>query len=153
MNFLELKIPPVAILLIAISGMGSAQLYLPSIGLPKWFTLSLAMLSLIIGLTIIMLAVWRFRKHRTTVNPHSPENSSTLITSGILQHTRNPMYLGFVFLIIAAGIAMQSFLFPVVTIAFILYMTHFQIMPEERALYALYPNEYTQYSQSTRRWI
>ena len=29
MNFLELKIPPIALLLIAISGMGSAQLYLP----------------------------------------------------------------------------------------------------------------------------
>lgn len=153
MNFLELKIPPVALLLIAISGMGSAQLYLPNLGLPNGFALSLAIINLTIGLTIIILAVWHFRQQRTTVNPHFPENSSLLITSGILQRTRNPMYLGFVFVIIAAGLAMQSFLFPIVAIGFILYVTRFQIIPEERALLKLFSQEFAQYTKSTPRWI
>ena len=91
MNFLELKIPPVALLLIAISGMGSAQLYLPNLGLPNGFALSLAIINLTIGLTIIILAVWHFRQQRTKVNPPFTENISLLITSGILQRTRNPM--------------------------------------------------------------
>lgn len=153
MNFLELKIPPAALLLIAISGMGSAQLYLPNLGLPNRFALSLAIVNLTIGLTIIILAVWHFRRQRTTVNPHFPENSSLLITSGILQRTRNPMYLGFVFIIIAAGLAVQSFLFPIVAIGFILYITRFQIIPEERALLKLFPQEFAQYTKSTPRWI
>lgn len=153
MNFLELKIPPVALLLIAISGMGSAQLYLPHLGLPHWLALGLSGISFTIGMTFILLAVWVFRKHRTTVNPHTPENSSTLITSGILQHTRNPIYLGFVLLIIATGLAMQSIMFPLFTIGFIFYITRFQIMPEERTLQALFPQDFTQYAKLTRRWI
>ncbi|MGB2264121.1 MAG: methyltransferase family protein, partial [Glaciecola sp.] len=61
--------------------------------------------------------------------------------------------LGFVFVIIAAGLAMQSFLFPIVAIGFILYITRFQIIPEERALLKLFSQEFAQYTKSTPRWI
>ena len=153
MHFLELKIPPVAILLICITGMASAQLYLPHIGLAHWLAISLASLFLFSGLLCIMLAVWQFRRHQTTVNPLQPENASQLLTTGILSISRNPMYMGFILLIIASGIALQSMLFPLVCIVFITYMTRFQIYPEERALHALFPQEFKRYCQTTRRWI
>jgi hypothetical protein len=66
---------------------------------------------------------------------------------------RNPMYLGFVLLIIASGMALQSMLFPLVCSPFIVYMTHFQIIPEERALNALFPKDFNLYCQKTKRWI
>jgi protein-S-isoprenylcysteine O-methyltransferase Ste14 len=56
-------------------------------------------------------------------------------------------------LIIASGIALQSMLFPFVCLVFIIYMTRFQIYPEERALHALFPKEFKRYCQTTRSWI
>jgi protein-S-isoprenylcysteine O-methyltransferase Ste14 len=153
MHFLELKIPPVAILLICITGMASAQLYLPQIGLAHWLAISIGSLFLLSGLLYIMLAVWQFRRHQTTVNPMQPESASQLLTTGMLSISRNPMYLGFVLLIIASGMALQSMLFPLVCSAFIVYMTHFQIIPEERALNALFPKDFNLYCQKTKRWI
>lgn len=153
MSFLELKIPPVATLLICITGMASAQVYLPAIGLSWWVSILMAGIFLTIGLIIIMLAVWVFRRHKTTVNPFQPELSSQLLTTGVMRISRNPMYLGFVFLIIASGFALQSIIFPFVAAVFILYMTRFQIIPEERSLNALFPLVFSEYCKKSRRWI
>lgn len=153
MHFLEFKIPPVALLLICIAGMASAQLYLPHIGLATWVSLTLGGILLSVGLFTIMLAVWQFRRYQTTVNPLQPENTRQLLTTGILSISRNPMYLGFVLLIVATGITLQSMVFPLVSIIFIMYMTRFQIIPEERALHALFPNDFSNYCNNTRRWI
>ncbi len=153
MHFLELKIPPAALLIICIAGMLSAQVYLPLMPLNLWIKWGLTGVLLSGALIIIMLAVWHFRQHTTTVNPMQPEQTKQLLTNGVMQYTRNPMYLGFLMLIIATGIAMQSYIFPIVSLVFITWITRFQIIPEERALNALFPIEFIQYCKTTRRWI
>ncbi|NRA23032.1 MAG: hypothetical protein HRU08_00855, partial [Oleispira sp.] len=52
------------------------------------------MVFIITGLSIALAGVKEFSLHQTTVNPLEPNKSSTLVTSGIYQLTRNPMYLG-----------------------------------------------------------
>jgi hypothetical protein len=39
-------------------------------------------------------ALIRFRRARTTVNPHKPEEAAALVITGVYAWTRNPMYLG-----------------------------------------------------------
>ncbi|WP_199450491.1 methyltransferase family protein, partial [Vibrio harveyi] len=93
-----------------------------------------------------------FAKARTTINPHKPTNASNLVTSGIYQYSRNPMYLGLVFFLLAAWLYM-SVLSPIVmVILFVLYMNHFQIEPEEEMLNLKFGDDYKQYCQQVRRW-
>ncbi|MBI5962676.1 MAG: hypothetical protein HY863_04310, partial [Chloroflexi bacterium] len=52
----------------------------------------LAMLGFILGL----LALIEFRRHRAATDPKKPVKN--FVTSGIYRYTRNPIYLGFVFI-------------------------------------------------------
>ena len=60
------------------------------------------LIPLIAGIIINLAADMDFHKAGTTVKPY--ENSSTLLTRGVFYFTRNPMYLGFVLIMI--GIAL-----------------------------------------------
>jgi protein-S-isoprenylcysteine O-methyltransferase Ste14 len=106
-----------------------------------------------IGIFFDLAGVISFRRAKTTVNPLKPNTASSLVTSGIYQVTRNPMYVGFVAFLLALasflGSAWGLILIPV----YILYIQHFQIAPEERALTALFKEEFTQYKAKVRPWL
>jgi protein-S-isoprenylcysteine O-methyltransferase Ste14 len=107
----------------------------------------------LLGVICSVLGVVSFRRARTTVNPLTPEATTALVASGIYRFTRNPMYLGFLFLLGAEIIWLANpFALPVVP-AFILYLNRFQIVPEERALRARFGTEFNAYATQVRRWI
>jgi protein-S-isoprenylcysteine O-methyltransferase Ste14 len=152
-HVLELKIPPVALVVIVAVAMWLGAAYVP--GFHFRFPLQ-SIAALVIGLAGIItctLGFLEFKRAKTTVNPTKPQSSSSLVTSGIYRHTRNPMYLGF--LLILAGWAaftattLSFFGLP----AFVFYMNQFQIKPEERALESLFGEEFTEYCFIVRRWI
>jgi protein-S-isoprenylcysteine O-methyltransferase Ste14 len=90
---------------------------------------------------------------RTTINPLKPERASALVTGGVYQVTRNPMYVGMALLLLAWAVylsALLSFAGPVI---FILYITRFQIQPEERALQGIFGEEFAAYAARVRRWL
>ena len=94
-----------------------------------------------------------FKRARTTVNPFRPQNTSSLVTSGIYRFTRNPMYLGLLAIVLGWGTFLCSafaFLGPV---AFVAYITRFQIVPEERVLLAKFGSAYSTYLARVRRWL
>lgn len=95
----------------------------------------------------------RFKQARTTVNPLLPENASTLVTSGIYRHTRNPMYLALTLALL--GVAAWLWWAPALLAAagFSAYITRFQIEPEERVLRLKSGAEYVRYCHSVRRWL
>jgi protein-S-isoprenylcysteine O-methyltransferase Ste14 len=150
---LALKIPPGALVLIvgALMWMASSatpilDFYLPGRSLWSW---SLA----ILGAITCLSGVISFRRSRTTVNPMKPTSASSLVVSGIYKYTRNPMYLGF-FLVLLGWAAFLSNLSALALVpAFPMYLNHFQIRPEERALASLFPHEYPSYKAKVRRWI
>jgi protein-S-isoprenylcysteine O-methyltransferase Ste14 len=151
-NALELKVPPLA--LVAVFG---AVMWLASAS--SAFTLSLpwrsgfALILCTVGFAIVLAGVVAFRRVKTTVNPLTPEATTAMVTEGVYRFTRNPMYLGF--LLVLAGWAM--YLSNVLAFAllplFVLYMNRFQIVPEERALSAKFPDAFTAYKCSVRRWL
>lgn len=151
MKFLENKIPPplvalvFAILMWVISGEGSSST-------------SPLMIALIFGLVILgivftLSGAVAFKKAQTTVNPLKPESSTSLVTSGVYQFTRNPMYVGFVFLLLAWAVFLGSLLSTVMIVFYILYIQLFQITPEERALTKLFGQEFTDYRARVRPWL
>lgn len=105
------------------------------------------------GVAFDLLGLVAFRASRTTINPLKPERTSTLVTAGVYRITRNPMYVGMGLLLFAWAIflaALPPFAGPVV---FVLYITRFQIRPEERVLNEIFGEEYSTYAARVRRWL
>lgn len=153
MNALELKIPPVLIVLCTASLMWVAAQSLPvgDVRLPvhSFFAITCAAA----GLVTSGLGVMAFRRARTTVNPTSPGATSSLVHSGVYSLTRNPMYVGFLLILCGWAILLRNaFVFPFLPM-FILYINRFQIQPEERALTESFGTVFTGYSARVRRWV
>jgi protein-S-isoprenylcysteine O-methyltransferase Ste14 len=98
--------------------------------------------------------VTSFRRAQTTVDPTRPAKASALVVGGVYRLSRNPMYLGFLLLLLAWGVYLShlpSLL--LAPLAFVLYLNRFQITPEERALESLFGDEYRAYKREVRRWL
>lgn len=105
------------------------------------------------GLCIGIIAIYYFRKARTTADPLKPEKASQLVINGIYKFTRNPMYLGMFFILLAFAVRIGNLYSFTVLVLYIWYITIFQIKPEEEALNKLFGKTYTNYCKKVRRWI
>ncbi|WP_171045340.1 methyltransferase family protein [Pseudoalteromonas rubra] len=106
-----------------------------------------------IGVVVALAGVWAFRRHNTSVDPVHLDKASTLVTGGIYHFTRNPMYVGFLCLLVAQNWYLVSPAGALAVLSFIGYMTRFQIKPEERFLLEAYGQAYRDFLSTTRRWI
>jgi protein-S-isoprenylcysteine O-methyltransferase Ste14 len=154
MRFLELRIPPPLVGLIVAGAMWAIASSLPPLlPLPAPLRLPAALILTLAGAAIALSGVVSFRRARTTVNPLKPETSTSLVSSGIYRITRNPMYLGMLAVLLAWAAYLPSVLALLGPAAFSLYITRFQIIPEERALHSLFGTPFVEYTQKVRRWL
>lgn len=105
------------------------------------------------GLLIDISAIFAFRRAKTTVTPLAPEKASALVISGLYRVTRNPMYLGLLLILTGVALLLGSLLNAAIIIAFMAYITAFQIKPEEEKLTEIFGAQYLSYMQKVRRWI
>jgi protein-S-isoprenylcysteine O-methyltransferase Ste14 len=151
--WLEHKIPPpVVALLVAVAMWFAASLgpSLPIGGAARQMVVALLVAA---GLAFDLSGLWAFRSARTTINPLAPARATALVTHGVYRLTRNPMYLGLCCFLLAWAshlAAWMAFLGPV---AFVFYITRFQIVPEERALRRLFGDAFDRYAARVRRWL
>ncbi|MBE0442131.1 MAG: methyltransferase family protein [Psychrobacter sp.] len=153
MNTLELKIPPVAQVIIIAAVMYGASRIIPNLQFDFDGSNTLAIGLSTIGLGSGVMGVAQFKKAQTTVNPHTPEKATNLVTRGIYQYTRNPMYLGLVLILLGWAFYLSHFLPFMLVPVFMIYMTRFQIQPEERMMTQKFGIEYQDYIAKVRRWI
>ena len=107
----------------------------------------------LLGVACSVLGVASFRLARTTVNPMTPDATTALVVSGIYRVTRNPMYLGFLLLLLAELVWLSNPVAFLVAPAFVLYLNRFQIGPEEIALRSRFGEAFNSYAAHVRRWI
>jgi len=152
MKFLELKIPPPVVVVLT----GLLMWLIPSGALEvligSW-SLYLGTVLMVLGVLMDGYAAMMFLVAKTTISPIAPQNASTLIVSGIFKLTRNPMYLGMAILLLGWALLLQSAAALMGPILFITYITHFQILPEERILSQKWGDAYTAYKSKTKRWL
>ncbi|MCU1274343.1 MAG: conserved rane protein of unknown function [Bryobacterales bacterium] len=153
MKFLELKIPPAAVVLFTALLMWLVAWFLPVGAVVVPSRMLFAMTLAIAGGATSVLGVVAFRRASTTVNPTKPESTSSLVRSGVYTLTRNPMYLGFLLILSGWAIFLTNALVFLLLPVFIFYMNRFQIQPEERALTARFGQEFVAYTARVRRWI
>ena len=153
MRALELRIPPPAITAVIAFAMWGVSRVTPSIEVPDTVRTMLAVALALAGFGISIAGVITFRLANTTINPMRPETTSALITAGIYRISRNPMYVGILFALVAWAIFLASAWAMIGPAAFILYISRFQIAPEERVLLRLFGAAYSDYKSAVRRWL
>ena len=150
---LELKIPPPLVGLISgAAAWGLAQAF-PPLPLAPALTNTLTVLIALAGAAFDVAGLISFRRAKTTINPLKPQNSSSLVTGGVYQYTRNPMYVGMAFFLTAWAVWLAQPLALLGPVAFVLYISRFQIAPEERILSEIFGEEFAAYKARVRRWL
>ncbi|HQR08398.1 MAG TPA: isoprenylcysteine carboxylmethyltransferase family protein [Gemmatales bacterium] len=153
MRFLELKVPPPLVaLLVGVAMWGLARFpHHWEMDLVARYLLSAVFVA--IGLIFAASGFIGFRKAKTTIDPMHPGKTSSLVTSGIYRYTRNPMYVGLWFLLLAWAFFLQSPWAFLGTLLFVVWVNYLQIIPEERILSKMFGEAYTQYQSRVRRWL
>ena len=145
------KIPPPIITLIC--GLG---IYFSRPLFPKYNYISIDIIAasfLLLGIIILITAVLSFKRQSTTISPLQPEKASYLVVSGIFKYSRNPMYLGMVFILLGLTLIFNLIGGILCTILFMLYISVFQIKPEEIVMDKLFGEEFANYKKSVRKWL
>ena len=145
------KIPPPVVTLFFGLCIYSSQEYFPEYNL-KFLTI-VSYIFYFAGLSILILAVSLFKKQNTTINPIKIENASFLVTSGIFEYSRNPMYLGMVLILLGLALMFNLIGGTLFTLLFTIYITKFQIRPEEEVMERLFREDFLRYKQNVRMWL
>lgn len=150
---MKLKLPPAIVFAVFALLMYLLSIFLP-VGYFDFFGRKYLMLALlVIAGCIGLIALFQFFKSKTTVDPTNPLKASKLVSSGVYQYSRNPMYLGMLLLLLAWGLWLGNAFNVLLAAGFVAYMNKFQILPEEESLSDLFGKEYAQYCTLVRRWF
>ena len=153
MDKLELKIPPVVVGALAALLMWALGAVAPSGALTIPGTTWLGVGLVCLGAAIMAVGVLTFRASRTTIDPRVPGKATQLVSHGIYRLSRNPMYVGLATILLGWAIQLSNVYALLTLPLFVLYMSRFQIQPEERTMQTLFGDEYTAYTNNVRRWL
>ncbi|KAB5491964.1 methyltransferase family protein [Flagellimonas hadalis] len=150
---MKLKLPPALVMLLFGGLMYVLAKFLPVGDFDFFGRRELALFLATLGFVVIFISVIQFIKAKTTTDPLSPGKASQLVTSGIYNYTRNPMYLGMLLFLLAFGLKLGNAFNTLLAAGFVSYMNRFQIKGEEEALAKMFGKEYSIYCKLTRRWF
>lgn len=106
---------------------------------------------LAIGLVLLIAARVQFHRSQSEIMTFaSPRN---LVTDGAYRFSRNPMYLGFLLLVLAAAFYVNTWCALAAPLVFFL-AAHFWYIPfEEQAAADTFGAPYEAYARKVRRWL
>lgn len=153
MPFLELRIPPVLVVLILAAAMCLGTWLLPTLqfSLPgKWWV---AVGFVFLGAGVVVVSAKQVIAARTTLDPRKPQKTRRLVTQGLFRYSRNPIYVGLLLLLVGLAVLLANALAFILLPIYVLYMSRFQIQPEERFMRQKFGKDYKIYVTKVRRWI
>jgi protein-S-isoprenylcysteine O-methyltransferase Ste14 len=151
-KFLEAKIPPPVIFIISSLIMYILNTYysIKKILIYPWNLLGI--IFILNGILIIFTSIFQLKKAKTTISPTELDLTSKLVTSGIFQYTRNPIYLGSLVILFGFAFILGNLSPWIMPFVFYTYITIFQIKPEEKFLYSKFGDLYSEYKKKVPRW-
>ena len=115
-------------------------------------------LSILLGVFIILTGIFlvysslkKLSKMETTFIPDGQPNK--FVIDGPFRVSRNPIYLGMLFILLGAAISLQSFSGLLIAFIFFLIINFTWIKHEEEKLDTTFNEEWKEYSEKTRRWL
>jgi len=123
---------------------------------PRWayasaLTLALGAVLIAAGIALNLTSDSTFKRHGTPVNPDA--EPAMLVTTGAFRVTRNPMYLGMVFIVAGAALLAGAPLGLFSAFALMWALNRFFIPREERNLSRAFGPQYDEYRVAVPRWI
>lgn len=113
-----------------------------------WLGLSL----ITFGIIVIIVSIFLFFREKTEILPMSKKNSR-LLTRGPYLYSRNPIYLGDIFITLGIAFIMESLPFYLVPLAIFFTIDRIFIPYEEEKMERQFGKEYLDYKKRVRRWI
>ncbi|MEO0361310.1 MAG: isoprenylcysteine carboxylmethyltransferase family protein [Pseudomonadota bacterium] len=104
-----------------------------------------------LGLALLVWARLHFKRRSAEI--HTFREPRSLVTDGPFRFSRNPMYLGFALLLLAAALAVNTWCALLAPLTFLLVAAFWYVPHEERNLRAIFGTAYDDYAWRTRRWI
>lgn len=144
-----IDIPPVWLIVFLILSWGSARLGLAWTGGGALLVAGLILVAA--GAVLMTLTVAAFARQKTTIVPH--QDPEALVTSGILKFSRNPIYLGDVFILVGMSLVWGSWPGLVLSPLFLWILQRRFILPEEARLRAAFGAQFESYAEKVRRWV
>jgi protein-S-isoprenylcysteine O-methyltransferase Ste14 len=142
--------PPVVTLLLIVAAFLLARFVPFPFAVPpivEYIGLALVVIGFLLGLG----AVIAFRRARTTLDPNHPVSS--IVTSGVYGFSRNPIYLGFLLMVIGIPLNSGTYWGIILAPIFILLCNKLVIEHEEAYLEKKFGETYSSYKSRVRRWL
>jgi protein-S-isoprenylcysteine O-methyltransferase Ste14 len=111
----------------------------------------LGIVPFLVGVALNLAADRQFTRHGTTVKPF--ERSTSLITTGVYRISRNPMYLGFVLILLGIAVFLGSLSPFFITVVFAVLMDFVFIQTEERMIATEFGEAWLAYKAMVRKWV
>jgi protein-S-isoprenylcysteine O-methyltransferase Ste14 len=130
------------------------QLVVP-IPLPRGFLtpvfISVGVILIIMGVSLVVLARREFARHGQPTDPGLP--TSRIISTGVFSISRNPLYLGGVFILAGISLALNLSWVLILLLPSLVACHYILIAPEESYLAARFGEQYRVYATTVHRWI
>lgn len=111
----------------------------------------IGIIPLILGIVLNLIADKKFKVNHTTVKPG--QESKVLITDGVFNYTRNPMYLGMVLILISFILFLGSVTSFLIIPFFVYIINKRFIYLEEKMLEIKFGEEWLNYKEKVHKWI
>ena len=106
---------------------------------------------IVIALILAFSAFNEFRKLQTTLDPHG--SVKAVVTNGVYKISRNPIYLGFLLMVIGFPLYSGYYSGVIAAPLFLISMNRLVIEKEEAYLEKKFGELYTSYKSQARRWL
>jgi len=150
---MKMKIPPPLVMVLFGCMMYVLDRFLPVGEFDFFGRVTMVYVLLTLAFFIMVAAFFQFAKAKTTSDPMKPSRASALVTKGIYQFSRNPMYLAMLLVLVAFGLNLGNAFNTLLAAGFVYYLNHFQIKHEEEALNTKFGKAYRAYCKAVRRWF
>ncbi|MBP6218181.1 MAG: isoprenylcysteine carboxylmethyltransferase family protein [Oligoflexales bacterium] len=147
------RLPPVLQTLLAAGFMYVLARRVPVIENLNSYLVIVSFVLWFIASVLISSSIFSFLKKGTTVNPMSLHETQSLVVSGLYRYTRNPMYLGFLILLVSFAFFLNALSPFLVIPLFVFCIQKTQIELEEVFLAEKFGESYLQYKQKVKRWL
>jgi protein-S-isoprenylcysteine O-methyltransferase Ste14 len=145
------QVHPPTYLLLGIVTMAVLRILLPLRQVVSFPWTLVGIVPLVLGLTLNLAADRLLKQHETTVKPS--EAPVALVMCGVYGVSRNPMYLGFVLILLGMALLLGSLSAFFILPPFAGVMEVVFIRKEERMMDAAFGREWRAYRAKVRRWI
>ncbi len=103
------------------------------------------------GLALVVAVRLKFRRRSTDIHTFRPP--TVLVQDGLFALSRNPLYLGFVVILLGVALMLDAASTLAIVALFILVTDRWYIRHEEMAALRAFGPEYEAYRRRTRKWV